>query len=221
MKYFTFLVSFNFLLVTWGQYENSSFYFDIQKLDTSATFEGFKEADLGYYDLEEVKYKQMILTKDSISVRFGSEIIIPKNVALAKGYTFKDDKMYGVAPLNGVYYKEFNDTILALYYQYDSYFTNAGDDFVQPLDKGYLLFLKEQNGFYSVEFLEIKGKKMLIHSLDHERVMTNLLKISDVKNEEVNGGVTYVANPDLNEFLMLINSKYFDDTREYILNRDL
>jgi hypothetical protein len=221
MKYYLLAISFLFILIANGQYENSSFYFANYKLDGADKFEGFKEADLGYYDLEKTKYKQMILTKDSISVRFGSEIVISKKEAIAKGYTFKDDKMYGIAPLNGVSYKEFNDTILALYYQYDNYFSNNGNDYVQPMDKGYLLFIQERNGFYSVEYLEIKGKKMLIHSLDHVDVMEELLKIEDVKNSEKNGVVTYFANPDLSELKTLIKTKCFDDTREYVLNTDL
>lgn len=221
MKYYLLLSSFLIILTAFGQYENSSFYFDMSNLDTTQVFSGFDDTDLGYYDQENTAYKQMILTKDSISVRFGSEIIIPKQEALAKGYTFKKDKMYGVAPLNGVHYKEFNDTILALYYQYDSYFSNKRDCFVQPMEKGYMLFMKEKNGFYCAEFLEVKDSKMIIHALDHVASMSKLLKISDVSNEEINGVDTYVASPTKKELTKLIKSKCFADSREYVLNTDL
>lgn len=221
MKYYLLLNSIFFVIVAFGQYENTSFYFDKSNLDTTLKFEGFDEVELGYYDLETADYKQMILAKDSISVRFGSEIIIPKSEAIAKGYTFKDEKMYGVAPLNGVHYKEFNDTILALYYQYDSYFSNSENNFVQPIEKGYMLFMEEENGFFTVEFLEIKGKKMIIHSLDHVASMDKLLKISDISNQDINGVDTYIATPDYKEFVKLIKSKCFDDKREYVLNSDL
>lgn len=204
-----------------GQYDNTSFFFDKTNLDTTESFQGFKEGDLGYYDLESVDFKQMILTKDSISVRYGSQIIIPKPEALAKGYTFKEDKMYGVAPLNGVLYKEVNDTILALYYQYDSYFSSNGVDFVQPLDKGYLLFMQEQNGLYTVEYLEVKGSKMIIHSMDHSLVMDKLKKIKSLETAEEDGVTNYIANPTLKEFGSLIKSNCFEEKREYVLNKSL
>ncbi len=218
--YLFFIVSFLTLNV-FCQYENTSFFFGKENLDSIKSFEGFDDKIQGYYDQESVKYKQMILTKDSISVRFGSEIIISKKEALAKGYTFKDQKMYGIAPLNGVYYQEFNDTILALYYQYDNYFSSNIEDFVLTLKEGYLLFFQESNGFYSVEYLQVKDKKMEIYSMDHTLMMDTLLKLSSIYKEEKNGITTYVASPSEEELTRLVETECFNQLRDYKLNKDL
>ena len=146
-----------------SQYDNSSFYFNIVNIDTAQTFSGFEEYQKGFYDWKNVDYKQMIVTEDSISVRFGSEIMLPKNAAEAKGYTFKDGKMYGIAPLNGVYYKEVKDTIYALYYQYDSYFSCKSDDLIVPMESGYLLFINESNGFYTLDHFTINDQVLSIY----------------------------------------------------------
>jgi hypothetical protein len=221
MKFILTIFAFCLIAFAQAQYENSSFYFDKENLDTTEVLNEFNQKHLGYYDQESAQYKQMVLTKDSISVRFGSEIIIAKKDAIAKGYTFKDKKMYGVAPLNGVHYQEVNDTILALYYQYDNYFSISNGDKMFPMEKGYMLFIHEQGDYYSAEFVEVSGSKLIIHSLDHSLVMDKLNKITTVEKSIVEGNDEYIAKPTIKELSSLVKSKCFTDKREYVLNKEL
>ncbi len=205
-----------------AQYDNTSLYFGLNNLNEIEKFKGFEKEHRGFYDLEKVRYKQMIVTKDSIAVRSGFEIVISKEEAITKGFTFKDDKMYGVAPLNGVFYKEHNDTIFALYYQYDSYFKSDKNNFVIPAKKGgYFIFMKESNDYYAVEFVDIKDGNLSIYSIDHTLVMDKILKLKEIENKKVNEVPTYVVHPKEKEMEKLLKNECFNDKREYQFHEKL
>lgn len=209
-------------LLLQAQYDNTSLYFGLNNLTEIEKFKGFEKEHRGYYDLEEVRYKQMIVTKDSIAVRTGFEIVISKQEAISKGFTFKDDKMYGVAPLNGVFYKEDNDTIYALYYQYDSYFKSDKNNFVIPAKKGgYFIFMHESNELYSVEFIDIQDGKLSIYSIDHTLVMDKILKLKEIENKKEYEISIYVVHPKTKEMEKLLKNDCFNDKREYQFHEKL
>lgn len=198
---------------TFGQYENTSFYFSIENLDTDESFSGFDNEETGFYTINEENRRHFMVEKDSISVRSGFEIIISKDQALDKGFTFKDDKMFGMEPYNGIHYKEFNDTIFALYYQIDHYFSPV--DIILTGKNGYFIFTKEANDFYSCEYLSFDGEKISISSIDHTPVMKQLLKLSNIYKKDLDNMPTYIAQPSLKELEILVKKDCFNDLRSY------
>lgn len=200
-------------LYTYGQYEHTSFYFSIENLKDQVIFEGFESEEIGFYSINEESRRHLMVDRDSISVRSGFEIVIPKKLAMEKGFTFRDNKMFGMEPYNGIHYKEFNDTIFALYYQYDHYFSPA--DIMIMGEKGYFVFTQEQNDFYSCEYISFKGEEIAISSIDHASVMKQLLKLSSIYQKDIDNISTYIAQPTLKELEILVKKDCFNDLRTY------
>lgn len=199
--------------VGFGQYENTSFYFSIENLNAEESFPGFNDEEIGFYNINEENRRHLLVDRDSISVRSGFEIVIPKKLALEKGFTFKDDKMYGMEPYNGVHCKEFNDTVFALYYQFDHYFSSA--DIIVIGKEGYFIFTKESNDFYSCEYLSFDEDEISIASIDHSPVMKQLLKLSNIYQKDIDNVGTYIAQPTLKELEFLVKKDCFNDLRSY------
>ncbi|MFT7158295.1 MAG: hypothetical protein ACI8Q1_003324 [Parvicella sp.] len=198
----------------------TSFYFDISNLDSTDFETAFEESWQGYFDIENTEYKQLIIAEDSISVRFGTQIILPKSEAVAKGFTFKEDKMYGMAPLNGVYYAEMNDTIIALYYQYDTYLASSCQ-FMKLDENNYLLFHPEENDLYSIDLMTRDGDKLSIGSVDHSDQMENIEKFKKLDSKMLNGFNTYIAAPKIKEIAKFAKKDGFNDIRWFELNKEL
>lgn len=198
-----------------GQYDQTSFYFSLETIDFSQPFDGFVDKETGFYDISAENRRHLMVNKDSIGVRSGFEIILPKSKALAKGFSFKDGKMYGMEPYNGIHYKEFNDSIFALYYQYDHYFSPTLADKIISGDDGYFVFLPEKNGFYTCEYITFEKDQISIYSIDHTLVMNKLLKLSNIYRKELNGAVTFIAQPTVKELEQLVKKECFNDQRSY------
>lgn len=196
-----------------AQYKGTSFYFSIENLDAKESFDAFDEEEKGFYSINEDYRRHLVVDKDSISVRSGFEIIIAKKEAKTKGFTFKDGKMYGMAPYNGIHYKEVDDTIVALYFQYDHYFGKA--DLMVPGKKGYFLFTDEGNDLYSCEYISFDEEGVSISSVDHVDVMDNILKLTETENKEIDSFETYIAKPTIKELEQLVNKDCFNDLRSY------
>ncbi len=196
-----------------GQFENTSLYFSIEQLTEEETFDAFEKEEVGFYSINEDRRRHLIVDPDSISVRSGFEIIISKASALKKGFSFKDGKMYGMEPYNGVHYEEVNDTIVALYFQHDHYF--GKNDFMLAGKKGYFLFTQENNDFYSCEYLSFDDESISIYSIDHTLVMKNIQKITDLEKEKIGKIDTYIASPSLKELEQLVKKDCFNDLRSY------
>lgn len=210
-----------FFFTLFGQSDQSSFYFSLENLNFDQKFEGFKKTEKGNYIISEEKRRHLVVDKDSIGVRSGYEIILSKSKAIEKGFSFKDGKMYGMQPYNGIHYKEFNDTIFALYFQYDQYFSISREDKIVKGNDGYFIFTPETNGFFSCEYLTFDDEKIIISSIDHSTVMSKLLKLSNIYSKEIDGANTYVAQPSLKELEQLVKRECFNDSRTYLKTEHL
>jgi hypothetical protein len=203
-----------FLLIQgYGQYKNTSFYFSVDKLSEAEPFDSFANQEIGFYSINEENRRHLMVDSDSISVRSGFEIIIAKKAAIEKGFTFKDGKMYGMEPYNGVHYQEVDDTIVALYFQFDHYFNQH--DLMIAGKKGYFLFTEERNGYYSCEYISFDEEGISISSVDHADVMKAILKITTVDQENLDKIETYIASPTLKELEQLVKKDCFNDLRSY------
>lgn len=196
-----------------GQYESTSFYFSIENLQDEEKFKSFEDEEIGFYSINEDRRRHLIVDKDSISVRSGFEVIISKKDAIAKGFTFKDDKMYGMEPYNGIHYTEVNDTVVALYYQFDHYF--GKNDLIVVGKKGYFLFTPENNDYYSCEYISFDAKGISIYSLDHAEIMDDIKKITKLEKADDTKIDTYIAKPSLKELELLVKKDCFNDLRSY------
>lgn len=197
---------------SWSQYEGTSFYFSIENLNQES-FLGFEDDEIGFYSINKDYRRHLVVDKDSIAVRSGFEIVISKSVAISKGFTFEDGKMYGMEPYNGVHYEEVNDTIVALYYQFDHYYNSS--DIILKGKKGYFLLTAESNNLYSCEFIEFTLDGISISSIDHPDVMKSILKITEIKEDNINKMDTYIASPSLKELEQLVKKDCFNDLRSY------
>lgn len=196
-----------------AQYEGTSFYFSLDNLKDEGQFVSFSEEEKGFYSINEEFRRNLVVDADSISVRSGFEIVLPKKEAVKKGFTFKDNKMFGMAPYNGIHYKEINDTIVALYFQYDHYF--GKNDLVIPGKNGYFLFTEEKEDLYSCEYISFDKEGVSIASVDHVEIMGDIKKLTKTDNKEIDSFNTFIARPSLKELEQLVNKDCFNDIRSY------
>ncbi|MCB9189149.1 MAG: hypothetical protein H6599_07680 [Flavobacteriales bacterium] len=196
-----------------GQHEGTSFFFSLDNLKDEETFQSFSEDEKGYYSISEASRRNLVVDSDSISVRSGFEIIISKKEAIKKGFTFEDDKMYGMAPYNGIHYKEINDTIVALYFQYDHYF--GKNDLMIPGKKGYFLFTEEKEDLYSCEYISFDTDSIVIASIDHVEIMESINKLTKTSSKNIDTFKTFIASPSLKELEQLVKKDCFNDIRSY------
>lgn len=202
-------------LTAWSQnkYDYSSFYFELSNLEIDSSFDGFSESNVGFYVINEENRRHLVIDPDSIYVRSGFEVIVPKKIALDKGFTFDKEKMYGMEPYNGIYYQEYNDTIFALYYQNDHYF--GASDFIIKGDDGYFLFTPESDNYYSCEYIFFENNEIFISSIDHSTVMDKILKLSHVYKKHDEKIDVYIAKPSLKDLEYLVKKKCFNELRSY------
>jgi len=203
-----------------AQDENSSLYFKISNLQRSAFEKNFDDSYRGYFDVENQKFRQLVVRKDSIVIRVGTEIMMTKEEATNKGFTFENDKMYGMAPLNGVHYAEDNDTIYALYYQYDSYL-RKGQPFMKVAKDKYLLMIPQFEDYYAIELMELIDDTLVISGVDHTVEMKLIQKFKDVKEEKIDGYKTYILNPSFKELKKFTKKSGFNDPRNFLYNEEL
>ncbi|CAG5085614.1 hypothetical protein [Parvicella tangerina] len=196
-----------------AQYENTSFYFSIENIKDEDRLLSFKNNEVGFYSINEDQRRTLIVDQDSISVRSGFEIVIPKKEAIQKGFTFEDGKMFGMEPYNGVHYEEVNDTIVALYFQFDHYF--GENDLIIIGKKGYFLFTPETDELFSCEYISFSPNEINIFSIDHVDQMKAIQKITDLEKAKNTKLETYIANPTLKELEQLVKKDCFNDLRSY------
>jgi len=217
MRLIAILISVFFIVEFSAQDENTSFYLKKNNIESSNYVKSFDAEWIGYYDVEDKDYRQLIIAADSISFRFGSPFSISKQAALSKGFTFDGEKMYGMAPYNGLYYTEDNDTIYAMYYQYDTYLSSASN-FVKLDENSYLLMLPEGNGLFSFEVLFRSGTSLSIYSIDHSVEMEKIRNFTALENRVVDGFDAYIAAPTLEEVKRFLAQKGFNESRYYRFN---
>ncbi len=220
MRLIALLLTVFFIVEFSAQDENTSFYLKKNNIETNHYAQNFDSEWIGYYDVEDKDYRQLIIAADSISFRFGSPFSISKQAALSKGFTFDGEKMYGMAPYNGLYYTEENDTIYAMYYQYDTYLS-SNSNFVKLDNNSYLLMLPEGNDLYSFEVLFKSGNSLSIYSIDHSIEMDKIRKFTTLEKQVVDGFDAYIASPTLEEVKRFLAQKGFNESRYYRFNTKL
>jgi len=211
MKQFLLLFLLTNVLIAYSQNEVSSFYFSSYISDSTQVVQQFDKKIVGQYALNEDGYNQMVISEDSIYIKSGTPIIMTLNEAKAKGYTIENDKLKGLDKNKPLHCKVHNDTVFTIYYQEDTYFSSSKGDKMTKIKNGYLLSIKEKNGFYSFFYIEKEGNDLIVKSIDHENQMSNIYKFSTLYTQYLEGIKTYVANPILEEVLLFYNQKGFNE----------
>lgn len=215
---FLFLIFLNYSIS--AQIESTSLYFKIPHTDSLATLPSFSEDYIGTYDLNEFGLNKMIVCKDSIYIKTGTPLLLSLKEINSKGYKIIGDKVFGIDKSNGLFCKVVNDTLFTIYYQQDSYFNTKKNDALMQFENGYLMCVKESNGFYSYFYLEKGTNKITIAAVDHEKQMNTIYTFSEIYTQYILGQKTYIINPSIEELIAFKKLSGFNDKQVFMLSKN-
>jgi hypothetical protein len=200
-----------------AQRETTSFYFVSPIVDSTVVASSFDKEMWGDYRAELDDFNRFVIDADSIYVKVGTPIILSMEEVNNRGFTLNDEKIFGIDKNRGLFCKVVNDTVFTVFYQYETFFSKKRGDVLTPLNKGYLLCLKERNELYSYLFIERKGKELVLKSIDHEAEMHIIYSFTQLYSQYMEGINTYIAKPVWSELLTFVERNGFNDSVIYKL----
>ncbi len=200
-----------------SQTEPTSLYFGSGLEDTINKHATFDQKMVGNYTVSADGYNQLIITPDSIYLRSGTPVIMSIKESKKKGFTIKDEKLFGLDKNKGLHCKVVNDTVFTIYYQEDRYFNKLRGDLMMKLNDGYLLCIKESNQLYSYFYIQRKSDEIQIKSIDHTTQMNLVYQFSTLQSQYIGGIKTYIVKPSIDEMQHFIKQDGFNETTVFKL----
>jgi len=222
------LIAVLFSLVVNSQDKPTSFYFGEPQPKNVISKQKFDPSICGTYVLESDSSTQLVVKEKGIYLQQNVLFALTKrDIRKSKGkYYTNEGLLHGIVSGQGIPFIKQRDTTFAIYKQVNDYFNPTTKNVLRKQNQTYFLNEKLQNNQFRTSLLHTTNKGIAIYSMDHEKVMDEILKFSKVDTLDLYSFKTFVALPTLPEINSFIQHRGFTDVvhfikPEYYIERDI
>lgn len=196
--------------------EASSFYFSNPTTEDSTI--QFEQKHCGSYYLNNDTLTKLIITKDSIYLRyFYITAFSKKEIRKSKKLRLENDLIFGIKEGQGLPYEMHNDTAYTVLIQKETFFKNGNGHYLDKINENtYILNYPIDEKHYYVELIEIKEDSLKLRSLEHDEILQDILLKIILNEEKFKGVMTYIALGNKSNLNTLINLNGFSDVINYV-----